>query len=154
MKFKNLLLPALLFYLISCGQAGEQSSGTTSDATGLGNSEEIKFRQYMVEGKRLYVQYCSNCHQSDGSGLGKVYPPISKSDYIDNNFEESICIIKNGREGEIVVNGITYNQPMLPIPNITDLEIAEISTFIYNSWGRDKGLIPVQEVQKILKNCP
>ncbi len=154
MSFKKILFfSAITFYAMACGNAQQNQNSDPSEHIATNIQGSVKYKQYMVEGRRLYTQYCSNCHQPDGGGLGKVYPPINKSDFIDNNFEESICIIKNGRQGEITVNGITYNQPMMPIPGLTDLEIAEISTFIYNNWGRDKGLIPVKGVQDILSKC-
>ena len=61
--------------------------------------------------------------------------------------------MKNGRQGEMTVNGNVYNQPMKGIPALTELEIAEIATYIYNSWGRERGLISVNDAGKILQIC-
>ncbi len=116
-------------------------------------STSIKFQQYYVQGEQLFVQHCSNCHQKNGKGLGLLYPPVNQSDFIDGNFEKVLCIIRNGINGEIVVNGNNYNKEMPPIPTLTDLEIAEITTYLYNTWGRNKGIVEVQEASKILTNC-
>ena len=116
--------------------------------------KDPKFQQYFVEGEQLYLKSCSNCHHKDGKGLGMVYPPLAPSDFMENNFNEVICIIKNGRKGEMVVNGNVYNQPMPGIPSLTELEISEIATYIYNSWGHEKGLIEVKQVNDVLKTCP
>lgn len=113
-----------------------------------------KFQQYYVEGEQLYLKNCSNCHHKDGKGLGLVYPPLSPSDFLDGNFDEVICMVKNGKTGEMIVNGKTFNQPMPGIPRLTELEIAEIATYIYNSWGNEKGLITVDQVTKSLRSCP
>jgi cytochrome c551 len=113
-----------------------------------------KFQQYFVEGEQLYQTHCSNCHQKNGKGLGLVYPPLGPSDYMDTNPEKVMCLMKRGISGEITVNGKSYNQAMPGIPSLTELEIAEISTFIYNSWGHEKGLIEVNSVSKGLKGCP
>lgn len=112
-----------------------------------------KFKQYLVEGEVLYGKHCSNCHQKDGKGLGQIYPPLDQSDFMEANPNEVICLIKVGKSGEMTVNGIVYNQPMPGIPLLTELEIAEISTYIYNSWGRERGLVEVAEVQSALKGC-
>lgn len=72
---------------------------------------------------------------------------------MDANFERVVCLIKNGIEGEIMVNGVGYNKQMPAMTTLTDLEIAEISTFIYNNWDRKKGLISVQEINPILSKC-
>ena len=58
-----------------------------------------------------------------------------------------------GIKGEINVNGIQYNQPMPGIPTLTNLEIAQLATYIYNAWEHDKGLIDVMEAEKILNQC-
>lgn len=113
-----------------------------------------KFQQYYVEGERLYLSNCSNCHQKDGKGLGLVYPPLAPSDYMDTNPGKVLCQMKKGLSGEIIVNGKKYNQPMPGIPALTELEIAEIATYIYNSWGHEKGLIEVNFVSKALRECP
>lgn len=117
------------------------------------NTQSPKFKQYLVEGERLYIQHCSNCHQADGKGLGRVYPPLAPSEFMNDNFETVICSIKFGMSREIVVNGEVYNQPMPGIPSLTELEIAEIATYIYNSWGHDRGLIGVNYMTSILEGC-
>jgi mono/diheme cytochrome c family protein len=117
------------------------------------NPAETKLQQYAVEGEALYLQHCSNCHQKNGKGLGLVYPPVDQSDFMDQHLEEVICLIKYGRKGEIIVNGKTYHQPMPGVPSLTELEIAEICTFLYNHWERKNGIIEVATVTKALENC-
>ena len=143
---KYTILSSIIFltiYLASC-------SNPDSTAT---YKKDPKFKQYMVQGEVLYNTHCSACHQRDGSGLGLIYPPLNTSDYMEENFEQVICLIKNGIKGEIVVNGKSYNMEMQGFPQLTDLEIAEISTFIYNSWNHEQGMIGPQEVRKILDAC-
>jgi cytochrome c551 len=113
-----------------------------------------KFQQYFVEGEQLYQVHCSNCHQKNGKGLGLVYPPLASSDYMGTDAAKVMCLMKRGIKGEIVVNGNSFNQPMPGIPSLTELEIAEIATFIYNSWGHQMGLIEVSSARKALNGCP
>ena len=70
-----------------------------------------------------------------------------------NNFNEVICLIKNGKSGELVINGESYNQKMNGISTLSDLEIAEISTYIYNTWTHNQGLVEVKDVSSILSSC-
>ncbi|MEM9857015.1 MAG: cytochrome c [Bacteroidota bacterium] len=116
-------------------------------------SEEVKLEQYIVEGRTLYLQHCSSCHQANGQGLARLYPPLNNSDYLNNNVEKVVCNIKYGMSGPLLVNGIEYNQMMPGNPRLTPLEIAEITTYIYNSWGRSDGLVGVLDVEKYLNNC-
>lgn len=121
---------------------------------GCGGGSSPKFKQYYRQGESLYAKHCSNCHQNDGTGLGRLYPPLNKSDYMANNFEDVICLIRAGKKGSMIVNGIEYNQPMPGIPALTDLEVAEIATYIYNSWSHKRGIIEVRDVSKVLAGCP
>ena len=116
-------------------------------------SDNIKGQQYFVEGEQLYIKHCSNCHQKSGKGLARVYPPLAQSDYLNKNFSDVICLMKYGKQGEILVNEVSFNKPMPGIPSLTELEIAEIATYIYDKWGDSRGLIETQEVGKILEKC-
>jgi mono/diheme cytochrome c family protein len=120
---------------------------------GQKKGESVKFQQYFVEGEQLYITHCSNCHQKNGKGLGLLYPPLDQSDYMDENFEEVICLIKNGKSGELQVNGKRFNQPMPGVATLTNLEIAEIATYIYNSWDHNEGIIDLKLVTNTLAEC-
>ncbi len=86
--------------------------------------------------------------------MGLVYPPLAPSDFVEANPEKVMCVMKRGMTGEIIVNGKNFNQPMPGVPSLTELEIAEIATYIYNSWGHERGLIDVNSVSKALNTCP
>jgi mono/diheme cytochrome c family protein len=116
--------------------------------------EDTKLNQYKVQGEELYLKHCSNCHQPNGKGLGLVYPPLDVSDYVESNLSGVVCLMEKGIEGELMVNGKSFNKPMPALPQLTDLEIAEITTYLYNTWGRNKGIVDVNQVTEILKKCP
>jgi mono/diheme cytochrome c family protein len=141
----NTLIFLLLFLIF--GHCGPETDKKTSIKS------KIKFKQYYNNGKRLYVNHCSNCHQKDGSGLVRLYPPIQNSDYFILDFDRTICIIKNGLEGEIFVNSISFNQPMPANDKLTHLEIAELVTYLYSTWGDEHRMVQVEEVSKILNKC-
>lgn len=113
--------------------------------------KKVKFRKYMVAGERLYAVNCANCHQKDGNGFKKLYPPMN-SEFMTKQFARSICIIKYGSNDSLVIDGVAYNQPM-PAVHLTNLELAEISTYIYNKWTDRKGIIDVREFTQVLDSC-
>ncbi|MEQ9467781.1 MAG: cytochrome c [Ekhidna sp.] len=148
---RNKILVLILGIIsIACGGSGEKKEGSTD--SGMSSRDEIRLQQYRVEGAKIYATYCANCHQQDGKGLASLYPPLASSDYLLENLPRAACIIKNGQSKEIVVNGVTYNQ-MMPGNPITNLEIAEVLTFIGNAWGNEAGLIGVKDVDKWLGEC-
>lgn len=117
------------------------------------SDQSTKFNQYYIQGEQLYEKHCSNCHQKNGRGLKRIYPPLDTSDYMDQHVEKVICAMKYGISEEIIVNGRMYHQPMKGIASLTELEIAEISTYIYNTWSHKKGLIDVKETTRIISTC-
>ena len=82
-----------------------------------------------------------------------LYPPLKNSDYLLQNTDDVICLIRNGKSGELIVNGKSFNMAMPAMPSLTDLEIAEIATYIYNSWGNEQGLVDVSDVTAVLTRC-
>ena len=114
--------------------------------------DKVKFERYRVGGERLYLQHCANCHQADGSGFQKLYPPISGNNWMAENFEKTFCLMLNGSNDSLKIGDIQYTLPM-PASGLSELEIAQIGTYIYNSWGNDRGLIDVTAVKKILADC-
>ncbi|WP_421875894.1 c-type cytochrome [Marinoscillum sp.] len=138
-----------LLILVSCGS---KNNSTSEDESEMDHRTGIRLKQYMVQGKKLYTTYCANCHQTDGSGLAKLYPPLAKSDYLMTDLERAACIVKYGMNGQIKVNDIEFNQPM-PANDLTPIEIAEIITYVSNSWGNEAGISSTRDVSQWLKKC-
>ncbi|MEO9869323.1 c-type cytochrome [Ekhidna sp.] len=146
-KLKRALFVVIAVVTLACGGASE-----TKEESTLSSRDQIRLKQYQIQGAKIYATYCTNCHQQDGKGLASLYPPLAGSDYLLENLPRAACIIKNGQSKEIVVNGVTYNQ-MMPGNPITNLEIAEVLTFISNAWGNEGGLIGVRDVEKWVTEC-
>ena len=140
----------LSFLLLAFGF--QYCSGKKSDSN-ISSEAPVKQQQYYVQGEQLYLKHCSNCHQKNGTGLGLLYPPLAKSDYVDTNFESVICLMRYGIEGELTVNGKSFNKAMPGIPSLSDLAIAEIATYLYNTWEHQRDSIELKDVSRILDNC-
>ncbi|MEQ6118773.1 cytochrome c [Reichenbachiella sp. MALMAid0571] len=110
-------------------------------------------RQYKVQGEGLYLMHCDNCHQADGSGLGRLIPPLSENTTIANNRNQIMCVIKYGLEGSLIINGVEYNGKMPGNTELTNLEIAEIMTFVGNSWENSIGIVLSSDVEKGMDSC-
>lgn len=121
--------------------------------TSCQNEEETKFKKYMSLGKQLYQSRCQHCHGKNGQGLGKLYPPLNKSDYLFENLDKLSCIIKYGQAGSIQVNGVEYNQVMPGNPDLLDDEIATLITFITNAWENKSDITEKPFVEKSLSEC-
>lgn len=99
-------------------------------------------------GEIIYQDFCVSCHLPNGKGVDKVFPPLAKSDYL-NDVPATIRAIKYGLKGPIVVNGVKYDGIMSPM-GLDDQEVADVTHFILNSWGnKNKEEITEKTVTKI-----
>ncbi|BHH84217.1 c-type cytochrome [Desulforhopalus sp. 52FAK] len=102
------------------------------------------------QGANLYLANCAKCHGREGEGFLKLYPPIRNSHYLKENVSKLPCIIRYGLKGEIVVEGVTFNQIMPAIQQLKAEEIDQIIVFL-----QEKGQFPVTQVnaKKLLEDC-
>lgn len=142
-----------LFFLALCLSFACTPKSTNSENE-LAKISDPEVMKYAVPGKVLYENYCANCHQADGSGLGKLIPPLKNADYFKASIHRSVWIMKYGQKGEITVNGQVYNQPMPAAPNLKALEIAQISTYLFNIWEMEEGVISSSDVEDYLSTEP
>ncbi len=125
-----------------------------SSCNGGNHRNFIKLSQYMVQGMFHYREHCANCHQVDGTGLAKLIPPLAASDYLMKLDNASLaCQVRYGLRDSIIVNDTFYHQEMPGLPRLTPLEIAEIVTYVNNTWGAETGLYGVKQTEKDLANC-
>ncbi len=114
---------------------------------------EIEFQRYFIQGKSIYQTNCKNCHAENGEGLGALFPPLKEADYLKKNKNQLACNIQNGLKGLIVVNKKLYNNAMPAQTQLAPIEIAEVITFVTNSFGNKQGIYKVDKVNVDLQNC-
>ncbi len=114
----------------------------------------LTLEQQVAAGRALFNGTCSVCHQDNGAGLPDVFPPLAKSDYLQADRARAIAGVLNGRTGPITVNGKTYNSVMPPMSQLNDDEIANILTYVLNSWGNAGGHVTAAEVAQVRKATP
>jgi mono/diheme cytochrome c family protein len=96
-------------------------------------------------GKRLFTS-CAACHQPTGQGVPNVFPPLAGSDFLNADKNRAINIILKGKQGEVVVNGVKYSNSMPPFP-LSDDDVANVLTYIYNSFGNSGLEVTPDEVK-------
>jgi len=99
----------------------------------------------MEMGERIYAQNCLACHQPNGLGIPGAFPPLAGSDYLAADKSRAIGTIINGQQGEIVVNGTTYNGVM-PAVALGDSQVASVLTYVMNTWGNNYGEVTAMDV--------
>ena len=101
----------------------------------------------MARGKALYETSCLACHQADGSGVPNLNPPIKKTKWVLGDKAELIKIIIKGMDEEIEVDGEYFSNTMPAHPHLKDQEIADILTYVRNSFGNKASAITAAEVK-------
>jgi nitrite reductase (NO-forming) len=132
-------------YLADRAQPNLEAVSTAAAARAAGT---LTIEDQIAAGRQLFMGTCSVCHQAEGTGLPGVFPPLAKSDLIANDPKRPISILLHGLTGKITVNGQEYNSVMPPMSQLTDDEIANIITFVLNSWGNPGGRVSLDEVKK------
>lgn len=113
----------------------------------------IETMQYVTNGQKLYLTHCQNCHGANGEGLAKLYPPLTDTDYLNDNRELLPCIIRHGMTGPIEISGVLYNEPMPGIPELTEIDIAYILTYVTVRFGDSQEKFSTEEVKDALQDC-
>ena len=101
-------------------------------------------------GKQVYLGLCYACHQPDGRGLPGAFPMLAKSDFMLASRERAIGIVLQGLSGPVTVNGQTLNSVMPPqAAALTDAQIADVLTYVFNAWGNQGASFTPDQVKLI-----
>ncbi len=126
----------IILFVSSCGG----NSGSTSTSSSSGG-------QSTVSGAAVYNRSCITCHQGTGAGIPGAFPPLAKSDFLADK-EKTISQVIKGYQGELVVNGVKYNNVMPP-QQLNDEEIAAVLTYVNTSFGNSGAAITADEVKAV-----
>ena len=102
-----------------------------------------------LSGSILYRTYCAACHQRNGRGDNNLYPPLVQSELVSGDPDRLIDIVLNGLQGEIEVNGKTYNGLMPNNSHLDDHAIASILTYIRTNFQNDAMPVDARQVSKV-----
>ena len=77
-----------------------------------------------------------------------MFPPLAKSDYLAADPQRAISVVTHGLSGKLTVNGHEYDSVMPPMAQLTDDEVANILTYVLNTWGNPGGRITKEDVAR------
>jgi mono/diheme cytochrome c family protein len=103
----------------------------------------------MAAGKAVYAHACVACHEADGSGAPRIYPPLPGNANLQSvDPSSTLRIILDGAQ--------TVTTPRAPNPGsmpayakqLSDQEIADVTDYIRNSWGNVAPPVTPAQVKK------
>ena len=131
------------------GDRAQPNLNAVATAAKAAASGTLTQQEQIDAGKVLFTGTCSVCHQANGEGLAGVFPPLAKSDYLAKDTKRVISTVLQGLTGKITVNGKEYNSVMPPMNQLNDDEVANILSYVFNTWGNPGGRITADEVKKV-----
>ncbi|MFM8549488.1 MAG: c-type cytochrome [Verrucomicrobiota bacterium] len=105
--------------------------------------------EQLKRGAAVYARTCIACHQPTGLGLPPVFPPLAAAPIVAGNPELPVKFILQGLMGPITVNGMTYNSMMPPVAGVSDADIADVLTYVRQSFGNQANAVTADQVKAI-----
>jgi nitrite reductase (NO-forming) len=135
---------------------GDKASPSTAMGTAAEKAAQgtLTKTDQIAAGRQLFLGTCSPCHQPEGQGVPNAFPPLAGSDFLMADKARAIGIVLNGRTGPITVSGREFNSVMPPLSQLPDDDIANILTFVRNSWGNTGEAVATAEVATVRKSTP
>jgi mono/diheme cytochrome c family protein len=134
-------LSLLIVVLVTSCKKKENSSETATDPV---TTESI------ARGQIVYKQYCIACHMADGLGAPPMNPPLSGTSFVKADATTLVPIVLKGMSNQSV-DGQKYHNVMPPMDFLTDEQIADVLTYVRNSFGNKEGVITSEDVLLIRK---
>jgi mono/diheme cytochrome c family protein len=103
----------------------------------------------MAAGQEVYAHACIACHEADGSGAPRIYPPLPGNALLQSPDPSStLRIILDG--AQTVTTPRAPNAGSMPDygKQLSDQEIADVANYIRNSWGNAAALVTPAQVAK------
>lgn len=88
-----------------------------------------------ADGKQMFMDNCSACHQATGKGIPGAFPALAGSKVAQGDPKEPIGRILNGRGGMPA-----FSQ------DLSDAEISTILTYVRGAWGNKAAPVKPQQV--------
>ncbi|MCE4536925.1 copper-containing nitrite reductase [Pelomonas sp. P7] len=130
------------------GDRAQPNLQSVASATQAAAGGKLTPQDQINAGRELFAGTCSVCHQANGAGLPGVFPPLAKSDFLAADPKRAVGVVLHGLSGKVKVNGKDYDSVMPPMNQLNDDEVANILTYVLNSWDNPGGSISADEVKK------
>ena len=87
-------------------------------------------------GQRLYLEFCAECHQTDGMGWSDLYPRLAGNPIVTLH------------DPEPIIDTVAYGQGSMMAfhDRLTSQEIAAILSYIRNAWGNHAPAVSFRKI--------
>ena len=103
----------------------------------------------ITKGKVIYGTYCLPCHQADGSGVPRMNPPLIKTSWVLGSKTVLVEQVLKGSANKVEIDGEKFLGAMPAQAQLTDEQIADVLTYVRNSFGNKASIVTPAEVKSI-----
>ncbi len=103
----------------------------------------------VARGKTVYATNCLVCHQANGSGVPNLNPPLKQTSWVLGSQEVLISQVLKGSKGTVEINGDRFENAMPAQAHLTDQQIADVLSYIRNSFGNKASIVTPAEVKMV-----
>ena len=118
-------------------------------AASLSASAQNDVKASIERGKKVYETTCLPCHQANGSGVPNLNPPLKQTKWVLGDKSTLIKVLLNGMNEEIEINGAYFENTMPSQSALKDEQIADVLTYVRNSFGNKADAITPEDVKKV-----
>jgi mono/diheme cytochrome c family protein len=106
----------------------------------------------MHRGAEIYSDACASCHLENGVGQPRYFPPLGPNAVLQQSDPIGLehLILAGGRIGTSASRPSALAMPSFAW-KLSDQEIADVSTYIRNSWGNQAESVSVADVRAARK---
>ena len=126
-------------------QQGETQQ--TAQDTGQGEQQTEQAQsgavpEVLTAGESVFTTNCVSCHQADGQGIAGAFPNLANHvpDLYNADRTYLINVQLYGLQGQIQVDGQSYNGVMTAWAQLEDQEIADVLNYVSTAWGNNQNL--------------
>ncbi len=102
------------------------------------------------KGKAVYMTRCLVCHQVDGGGVPHLNAPLDGATGVKSDDKARLIrIVLKGMSDRVELDGEYYSNNMAPLPDLSDQQIADVLTYIRNSWSNKVSAVSAAEVKSV-----
>ena len=106
----------------------------------------------MKSGAAIYAHQCIACHEADGSGAPRIYPPLPGNALLQSaDASSTLRVILDG--AQTVTTPRAPNTGSMPAyaKQLSDQQVADVTNYVRNSWGNAASAVTADQVAKARK---
>ncbi|GEP98924.1 c-type cytochrome [Chitinophaga cymbidii] len=152
MKLVNgLVIGGLIFLGCNQQQTSSSSENKTDSVAAPAPAPVISdsLKAVLAKGQEVYNKHCVTCHQAGGDGVPNLNPPLTGTDYVLGDKTRLINVVLKGLNEDVEINGMVYSNPMPAHAFLNDQEVADVLTYVRNSFGNTAEGITKEEVKAV-----